>query len=203
MGLFDLLFGNKRTNCDIAPDKIWLSTDAKFAGIAKDAAKRSTQQTAAILLVAHFPDTLARLQEIAANSTSAPTTAALATNLTPDLATGLHLDASTTIEFIVAERHPLASVDAHVETFAASLPCRCRLVHHLSLDDPLMQTFAGGWIGQLLENLGMEENECLESKMISRRIRQAQQKLESKAFGNTPAASAAEWMAKNCPNADR
>jgi preprotein translocase subunit SecA len=199
--LFDFLFGPKKPkNCDVVPDKIWLTSDAKFAGIARDIAKRTNKNAAAILLVAHFPDVLPRLDEIAADSTAIPTKAALASNLTPDIVAGLQLDPSTTIDIVAAERHPLASVDERLEAFAASLPCRTRLARHLSLDDPLLQAFSGGWVGQILNNLGMEENECIESTMVSRRIRQAQQKIEAKALDIRPAESAAAWMEKNCPN---
>ncbi|MCA9070911.1 MAG: hypothetical protein KDA84_18405 [Planctomycetaceae bacterium] len=59
MGLFDFLFGRKKdSNVEIVPDHIWMTTDAKFAGLAKEAEERSKSETVAILLVAHFPDVL-------------------------------------------------------------------------------------------------------------------------------------------------
>jgi hypothetical protein len=55
MGFFDSLFGGKKhTNVEVVPDRIWLTTDAKFAGLAKEAEERSMSETVAILLVAHF-----------------------------------------------------------------------------------------------------------------------------------------------------
>ena len=52
MGFFDYLFGSKkRTNVDVVPDLIWMTTEAKFAGLAKEAEKRSKSETVAILLV--------------------------------------------------------------------------------------------------------------------------------------------------------
>jgi hypothetical protein len=205
VSFFDFLFSKRfPKNCEVAADKIWLTADAKFAGISKDVAKRSNKQPAAILLVAHFPDTLARLQELVANSTAVPTTAALATNLMPDLAAGLQLGPSTTIDLIVAERHPLASADAHVQNFAASLPCRCRIGHHLALDDPLVHAFAGEWVRNLLGKMGMKENESIESTLITRRIKGAQKQIESQSRGcDLPARSAAEWLERNCPNVER
>jgi hypothetical protein len=42
MGFFDALFGSKkRTNVEVVPDLIWMTTDAKFAGLAKAVAERS------------------------------------------------------------------------------------------------------------------------------------------------------------------
>jgi hypothetical protein len=46
----------------------------------------------------------------------------------------------------------------------------------------------------------MAEGEAIQSQMVSRRIKQAQQKIESQAFGDTDAASAAEWLEKNMPS---
>ncbi len=66
MGFFDFLFGSKkRTNVEVVPDHIWMTTHAKFTGLAKKAEERSRSDTVAILLVAHFLDVLARLEVIA------------------------------------------------------------------------------------------------------------------------------------------
>ena len=201
MSLFDFLFGSKqRTNVEVVPDHIWMTTDAKFAGLAKEAEERSRSETVAILLVAHFPDVLGRLEKIASQQEwEVPCKAALASNLNTDLATSLNLDASASIDIVVGERHPLPSVDDRLEEFADELPCRCRFSHHVSLEDAVMKVFAGDWVKDVLRQLGMTEDEAIESPMVSRRIRQAQQKIEGRAFGSLDAESAAEWLEKNCP----
>ena len=201
MGLFDALFGRKkRTNVEVVPDHIWMTTDAKFAGVAREAEERSRSATVAILLVAHFPEVLARLEELASQQAwSVPCKAVLARNLNTDLATSLSLDESAMIDVIVGERHPLPSVDDRLEEFADELPCRCRFSHHLSLEDAVMEVFAGDWVKGVLTKLGMKEDEAIESQLVSRRIRQAQQKIEGRAFGTVDAESAAEWLKKNCP----
>lgn len=201
MGLIDALFGGKkRTNVEVVPDHIWMTTDAKFAGLAKEAEERSKSETVAILLVAHFSDVLARLEELANRRTwRVPVQAVAASNLNTDLAASLKLDESAVIDIIVGERHPLPSVDDGLEAFADHLPCRCRFSHHLSLDDAVMKIFGGDWVKNLLKQLGMKEDEAIESPMVSRRIRQAQQKIEGRAYGNFDADSAAHWLQKNCP----
>ena len=68
------------------------------------------------------------------------------------------------------------------------------------MEDPLLKTFAGAWVQNVLRGLGMKENEAIESRMVSRRIRAAQKKIESQAVGDGPARSAEEWMERNCPN---
>jgi len=201
MGFFDALFGAKQPErIEVAAERIWLTTGAKFAGVAQDVAQRSGSETVAILLVAHFPDVLARLNEIAATPASVPVMAVLASDLSVEIATSLNLDESATIDIIVAERHPLPSVDERLEQFARELPCRCRFAHHLSLEDPVIKIFAGQWVHGMLEKMGMKEDESLESPMVSRRIKHAQQKIEGRAYGDSVAESAERWLEKNCPD---
>lgn len=201
MGFFDALFGGKkRTNVEVIPDHIWMTTDAKFAGLAREAKQRSRSDTVAILLVAHFPDVLARLEAIASRQTwNVPCRSVPAANLNTDLAASLNLDESAVIDVIVGERHPLPSVDDRLEEFADELPCRCRFSHHVSLEDAVMKVFAGDWVKHVLTQLGMKEDEAIESQMVSRRIRKAQLKIEGRALGTVGAESAAEWLDKNCP----
>lgn len=200
MGLFDALFGNRRTNVVVVPDRIWLTTDAKYAGLSKEAEQRSQSDTVAILLVAHFSDVLAKLDQIASQSAwNIPCMSVSASSLNAELAASLDLDRSSVIDVIVGERHPLPSVDDHLEAFANELPCRCRFAHHVSLEDSVMQVFVGETVKNMLKKMGMEEAQAIESQMVSRRIRQAQQKIEGRAFGAADAQSASEWLEKNCP----
>ena len=156
----------------------------------------------AVLLIAHFADTLERLNAVASDpSGESPVTATLAENLSLDIAGNLNLDETATIDLIVAERHPLLTVDEELMQFAEELPCRCRVTHHLSLDDPLIDMFAGEWVKGMLKKLGMKEDEAIESNMVSRSIKDAQKKIASQAVGNSQADSAAEWLEKNVPNA--
>jgi hypothetical protein len=201
MGFFDFLLGNdKQTNVEIVPDHIWLTSAAKYAGIVNEVAERSRSEAVVILLVAHFPDVLAQLEEIADQIDSRiPVKAVLASHLNTDLAASLNLNDSVLIDIIVGERHPLASVDDRLEAFSNELPCRCRLSHHLSLDDPLIKHFAGEWVKGVLSKLGMSEGEAIESHIVSRRIRGMQEKIDKKKLGNTDAESAALWLERNCP----
>lgn len=201
MGLFDFLFGSKkRTNVTIAPERIWLTHDAKFSGLATEAEERSNSETVAILLVAHFPDVLEQLEFIVNHHTfNVPCKAVSANDLNRELAQSLHLDESAVIDVIVGERHPLPSVDDRLAGFADELPCRCRFAHHVSLQDPVIRVFAGDWVTNVLNKMGMKEDEALESQMVSRRIRAAQQKIEGQASGSLDADSAAAWLERNCP----
>ena len=201
MGFLDFLFSGKQASrCQELPDKIWLTTAAKFAGIATEVDERSTADTVCLLLVAHFQDTLDLLEPVAAKSNRIPTKAVLATQLTTDLAGSLQLAESATIDLIVAERFPLPDGDAQLLEAASALPCQSRLVHHLSLDDPLMEIFAGDWVKHILGKLGMQDDECIESNMVSRRIRGAQDTLAKAVPAPQPATTTREWYELNRPN---
>ena len=202
MGFFDFLFGSRLPkNVTMHPDKLWITPEAKWAGLRNELDERAKTQSMAILLVAYFEDTFAALNELAQQYTgSTPLTVALAENLTPEMAARLPLDASGQLELIVAERHLLWSADEQLLQFAAQLPCRCRLVHHLSLEDPVLKVFVGSNFKEMLSRLGMTESESIESQMVSRRVRAAQKKIEAGVPSPQPASTAAEWIAKNMPH---
>lgn len=52
----------------------------------------------------------------------------------------------------------------------------------LSLEDDLMRIFAGEWVKNMMERIGMREDEPLESKLVTRRIAAAQKKVEERNF---------------------
>lgn len=203
MGLFDAIFGSKRpANLEVLPEQIWLTTEAKFAGIAKQLEQRSNADIFATLLVAHFPDVLAQLETLIDQSSgNVPCKAVLASQLKADLGTAFRSDGSALLEVIVAERHPLPAAEEQLEEFAGELPCRCRLSHHVSLDDAVVKSFVGPAMKDLLVSLGMVEDEAIESHMVSRRIRQSQQKIARHASGKQGAASATQWLELNWPEA--
>jgi preprotein translocase subunit SecA len=52
----------------------------------------------------------------------------------------------------------------------------------LCLEDDLMRIFAGEWVKGILQRLGMQEGEAIESRMVTRRIEGAQKKVEERNF---------------------
>lgn len=206
MGIFDWL-KKPKSNVDLLDEQVWLTKPAKFAGIAAATARCLDEPARpfAVLLVAHFQDCLAELQAVVEqggfDQRSVITTTA--ENLKGRSAPAVGADPSQSIEIIIAERHPLPSHDTAIAEFARSLPCRCRLVHHVSLEDPLLRMFAGEWVRNVLTRLGMKENEAIASRMVTRRLQQAAQKIERQAVSDLPADSADEWLQRNCPDLGR
>ena len=199
MGLFDW-FTSTPSNVTVLDDMIWLTKEAKFKGIMQEVARNPVGEDRphTIILVAHFRDCLDELQKISESvAASRPIIVASADALQSTRTSTISSDEVRPMQIIVGERHPLLSHDDAVLEFARSLPCRCRLVHHVSLEDPLMRAFSGEWVEGILKSLGMAEDEAIKSKMVARRIKAAQQKLASQCMTDFPADSAEKWMERN------
>ena len=201
MGFFDWLKGAKaKIQTD---DRIWLTKQAKFAGIQRDIAQALADPNGpdAVFVVAHFQDCLDELRSLVASAgfDEGRVLVTLSEALERRTA-GAASDESRRILFVIGERHPLPSHDDALQEFARGLSCQCRVVQHASLDDPLFRLFAGEWVEKVLRQLGMNEDEPIESQMVTRRIRVAQQRIEDRATADYPAQSAPEWLERNCPS---
>lgn len=206
MGLFSRLFGSPQTpNVATDTNVVWLTDDAKYKGVEQDLLRISNSRSVAILLIAHFDDVHARLESLLENyDGDVPALVVRASDLSSSIAANFNVDENTVIDLIVAERHPLVSEDERVLAgFADDLPCRCRVTYHVSLDDALMQLFAGESVRNILRKMGMQEDERIEGRMVQSRIKQAQKKLSAAATGNQPAATAAQWLKLNVPAANK
>ena len=63
-----------------------------------------------------------------------------------------------------------------------------------ALDDPLLKKFGGDRIIEMMRKMGMKDDEIIEHALISKSIRNAQDKLEKKLVYDSPARSAEEWF---------
>lgn len=198
MGFFDWLKGEKG-KVEVANDRVWLSQQAKSDGIRREINEALADPTGpcAIVAVAHFEDCLNQLRSVVADFDQDRFLVTLADALSGREPADVVTDESRSILIVVGERHPLRSHDDVILNFARSLPCRCRVVHHLSLEDGVMMCFAGEWLEGVLRRMGMKDDEVISSRMISRRIRLAQDKIANAATSDPPAASADEWFQVN------
>lgn len=62
-----------------------------------------------------------------------------------------------------------------------------------SLEDPIMRVFSGN-ISKLMSSLGMDKDECLEHKLISKSIAGAQKRMEKKVLIDFHAKSGEDWI---------
>jgi preprotein translocase subunit SecA len=100
---------------------------------------------------------------------------------------------------IVAEHHPLRSRDEQLITSTAELGCQAQLTFHLSLDDPLLTNFGVSSVQDLGRRLGIDEETFLSNPMITRAIRQGQEKIEREVPRDLPAWSIEDWFKHNLP----
>lgn len=200
MSLFGFLFGKgPHSNLDIRPECIWLNRAAKKRGVQRDLARLSQGDAVAILVIAHFQEAFSQVEQLVADYAGpTPAMAVIASDLSSEVSKHLSLNENSRIELLIVQRHPLKDVDDRVlEEFAESLPCRVGVSRHSALDEPLMKLFAGESVMKMLEQLGMNEDEPIVSKMVARRIDQAQRKITQNVTSNRGATSIQEWFELN------
>jgi preprotein translocase subunit SecA len=216
MGFWDWLVGKPR-HVSVAADRIWKSQPAKFQGLRR-AVQEQRDDSDLVLVLAHFPQTLAQVQEALAEiplrrlgGSSKLSTAdvvrqarkgadpclALTGWLAGDSAPRQVDEEAGPVSILVAERHFLRSQDERIGEFAQGLGRRCRIQFFLSLHDPLLRTFVGPWVENLLTQLGLAADEPLESHLVARRVRKAQAAVAQQARDERPANSAQEWLQAN------
>jgi len=182
----------------LGSDCVWISAAAKLAGIRAELDKLPGQGVSIVALVAHFPDVLRALEEIAAEYRGPSSVrAVLARQLSAEAGARLPLGPDAKLALVVAERHPLAEEDANLVRFAEALPCDARILYHVSLDDPLLQWFGGESIRALLRQLGAAAHEPIHHPLIAKSIKRAQEKISAEAHGRDDADSAAQWLERN------
>jgi hypothetical protein len=96
-------------------------------------------------------------------------------------------------KLIFGEHYPLAAKETELYE---KLQLEEAVVYS-SLTEPIFKKFGGEFIIELMHKLGMQENEMVEHKLISKSIRNAQEKMEKKIIIEQPANSAEDWFLRN------
>ena len=71
------------------------------------------------------------------------------------------------------------------------------LTRQATLDEPLYKHFGADRIIDLVQKLGMKENEAIEHSMVSSSIKKAQKKIEKNVVFEQTAHSQSDWLQKN------
>jgi len=86
------------------------------------------------------------------------------------------------LHVIGTERHESRRIDNQLRGRAGRQGDPGSSRFYVALGDDLMRIFAGEWVANVLGRLGMKEGECIESRMVTRRIEAAQKKVEERNF---------------------
>ena len=127
----------------------------------------------------------AREAEIVAQAgqTSAVTIATNMAGRGTDIKLSDDVKAAGGLAIIGTERHDSRRVDRQLRGRAGRQGDPGSSTFYISLEDKLMRLFGSERIAGMVDKLGIEENEALESKMLSGAIENAQKKVEENNFG--------------------
>jgi len=95
---------------------------------------------------------------------------------------GKHVRSIGGLHVIGTERHEARRIDLQLRGRCGRQGDPGSSRFFLSLEDDLMRIFAGPWVKSILDRLGMQEGERIESRMVTRRIEAAQKKVEERNF---------------------
>lgn len=102
--------------------------------------------------------------------------------------------------FYCIDLFPLSSEFKKLKQQLAIVNSAAVLHLYAGLNEPFFKSFGGDKILNLMQKLGMHEDELLENKSIDRSIENAQEKLEEKIEVEVHTKSAQEWFDKNIIN---
>lgn len=190
-------------------DKVWMHNAARYLNLIKDM-ESLTGSGQTVLLCCFFGDTHAYLSDllektqISFNLCSSPgqiisekTNLIQASVLMKEKQLQTFSGPTGPLEVLLPEHHPLFSVEEDffevLEAGGGEVVCR----FYLSLDDPLFSVFGAGNIEQMMQRLGMTEEEHITHNLITQAIVKAQVKTEKKAKNAFSADSAEEWYNRN------
>jgi preprotein translocase subunit SecA len=148
-----------------------------------------------ILLLYHFNETGIMLEDLTKTIKSNNDKIILAKS--DQLEQTLREKGLTQFSAMVAELHPLPGKDEKVQQTIQQLHPGTRVIFYTSTDGPLMKSFGGEKIHNMMIALGMSENEKIEHPMVTKSIAKAQKKIKAKVQFEKPAQSKQEWMDKN------
>lgn len=202
------LFSKKKSKL-IKEDKVWMHSAARYLNLTKDV-EFLTGRGQTLLLSSFFGDTHLYLSEllektqISFNLCGSPgqiisgkINLIQASVLIKEKQLHAFSGPAGPLVIILPEHHPLFSAEEGffeaLESSGAEVVCR----FYLSLDDPLFQLFGAGNIEQMMQRLGMTEEEHISHNLITQSIVKAQIKTEKKAKNAFSADSAKEWYNKN------
>lgn len=104
------------------------------------------------------------------------------------------------LNFMVLQRHPLASEDQRLMAVLKQLPGPVRCGWFQSLDHPLLAIGVPPMLMEVLGQMGMHNHSLVSSRMLARRVEVTQRRVAAVVKQPyEPADSADEWLQRNLP----
>ena len=183
------MFGGKKAEAARGDDSVWMSHAARLKGIEREVGILSEAEQS-VLVVAlslaaldEVESALAKYQpsrcadvfgkEVLRERLARPGSVTVA--LSGALGAEVKAPAANGVDILVYGRNDTVAADEGILRFADALGPNVHVVFHMALDDPLLKAFTPT-LAPLLEKLGMKEDEPIEHAMVTRAIRNAQEK---------------------------
>ena len=188
--MFKGLFGGK-DDAARGDDRVWINHAARLQGLGREVKSLAEAGRSVVVvaltpaafdeleaaLAAHQPlrcvDIFGKDELRAGLARQGSVAIALSQALPLDVKAGPDVEGRA--DLLVYGRHDSRAADEAIVRFADGLGPHVQITFHLSLDDKLMQKF-GGSIRPLLERLGMRADAPIANSMVTRAIRNVQDK---------------------------
>jgi hypothetical protein len=201
----------KKKNSTSYEDKIWISKEAKYKFIFERVAQSITDGNK-LLLISFFDKAMKDVTFVfdkmgikyenapslssflSSNNSSAVFLAPASLFKNSDIIRNYN-EGGKKIEVLIMEHYPLPVKDEELLLGLQGIfKEKSNPSFLVSFDEPLMKLFGADKIKQTMLSLGMKEDEMLSHPMISKAIKNAQQKIESKVQFSSHAVSSEEWF---------
>lgn len=160
--------------------KVWRATDGREFSDRRSAVNYQTSLTANNENISGEPSQMLQESERMLGAVT------IATNMAgrgTDIKLSPEVKEAGGLAIIGTERHESRRVDRQLRGRSGRQGDPGSSVFYVSLEDKLMRLFGSERIAKIMDRLGFEEGERIESKMISERIEAAQKKVEENNFG--------------------
>jgi len=107
------------------------------------------------------------------------------------------ISTSTQIQFLFSGHYPLPSKEKKILDKLNALFPQAPIIFCSSIDDPSFELFGADRITDLLEKLGMKEDECIEHSLVTKSMARAREKIGSRVKSEIEAKSEGDWFSKN------
>ena len=170
------LFHSKDGKIKIS-DRVFMHRQAKW-----NYCQKILMEDPKIIFLGWFDDTIAELENFFGRHNSSPIIALNARTT--------HRTQVQGSSIIFIEHHPMKSKE---ELMFEQLSLKEAIIL-TSLDEPLLKIFGGEKLIDIMQKLGMKEDELIEHKMVSQSIANAQKKIEERMIVEQSVRSQSEWL---------